>query len=103
MKDWVMLLLYFLTALGFWYIVGASRISLLWRKPLAKVGVVGLFFAELLECPACFGFWEGVAASYFYGASAFGSTPIGRAFIFGCITSASNLLLARGTGATSHE
>lgn len=64
--------------LGFFgasYIVGHSKISLTWRiilgghvgspefqvlslKPL--IPVVGPWLVELLECPACFGFWIGL-------------------------------------------
>jgi hypothetical protein len=97
------LVVYCLTAFGFWWIVGRSRVSLGLRTAIAARGASGELIAELLECPGCFGFWFGVAASF--GVASIGAC-IGSVFdncdsfrglclaiVFGCFTAASNLLL----------
>lgn len=73
--------LYFLACFGFAYIVGHSTISLAARlfigggvttekihPPL--IPVVGPWLISLLECPACIGFWEGLAAGYLLNVAA---------------------------------
>lgn len=118
---------YLLAAFGLAYIVGFARISLRFRtwlggtpakppNPLAiggaaaqgtpavpgKLGPFGDFICEMLECPACFGFWIGFV-------SAIAGMPCGAPEPFppyhgitwpitlGCITSGSNFILSRLT------
>lgn len=68
-NGFVLLVLYFLSAFGFAFIVGHSKISLPFREWLAPVVQVPgpqpffhlrAFLLALIECPACLGFWIGV-------------------------------------------
>jgi hypothetical protein len=62
-------LVYAVAAFGFAFIVGHSRISLPARALMQTVGerllpIAALpfrFVLMLIECPACLGFWEGLA------------------------------------------
>lgn len=56
------LLAYFAAEFGLWFVVGLSGISRPFRIGLEKLPA-GTFFVSLIECPACLGFWEGMAAS----------------------------------------
>ena len=91
-----------LAAFGLAYIVGHSTISLPIRlllggggqlNPEAKplIPFVGPLLISLVECPACFGFWEGFIFSLING-SAF--LP---AVVVGCAVSGSNFILGRLT------
>lgn len=92
------LVCYCLAAFGLAYIVGHAKISLFFRvliggtpsggKPL--IPVVGPFLVDLVECPACFGFWEGLAYGWI-------TTNFVGGLWFGCLTSGSNFLLGRFT------
>lgn len=116
----LVLLVYTFCAFGLAYCLGSSKISLLYRSPLASLaksglqdgakpkqmmgGAVASFFLTLIECPACTGFWIGVV---------FARTDIGRDLITGSLwitgwilglwTVATNLILARLAGLTSEE
>lgn len=92
--TWV---LYFLAAFGFAFIVGHSWISLAFRE-WAALSEKGLWFAKLLECPACLGFWIGLAAVL----TGTVSVPFGprwfAAIVLACATSGSNLLCSKWVG-----
>ena len=54
------LLLFCLMSFGAWYCLGRSVISLPLRKALADLEIGPItFLLNLIECPACFGFWWG--------------------------------------------
>lgn len=53
-----LLLYYTVSTFGLCYVVGHSAISLPARTRLASAGHVRL--VQLLECPACLGFWVGL-------------------------------------------
>lgn len=62
---------YFLTTFGFCYVVGHSKISLPFRELLARwaerprlVNHLLLVPLSLIECPACLGWWVGLAAAW---------------------------------------
>lgn len=101
-----------IAAFGLWLIVGWAKISEAPRQWLADAGdpdnqrghfrfwlfrrVSGVVY--LLECPTCFGFWEGLAIGY---AIALGTLRYNLAFAFasGLFIAATNTLLvalARG-------
>lgn len=88
------LLIYLLSAFGLAYIVGHARISRGARERLFRVLP---FFVELLECPACFGTWEGIFAGLALDVPAqLGFTKWYTAVpAFALMTCATNLLLAR--------
>jgi hypothetical protein len=104
---------FLLGAFGLAYIVGHSTISLPIRillggtKGSAEVhegmgfvtppkpgsfGPAGEFLCELLECPACFGFWTGLVS----GLTLF-SLSLGASFGLGLVVSGSNFILGRFT------
>lgn len=57
------------------------------------------FLLRMVECPACFGFWEGVVTAIFVGPLlGVGAYGILLAPLLGCATLATNLLLARHAG-----
>jgi hypothetical protein len=92
------LVIYVFVMFGLAYIVGHSVISRPLREWLAKWHTAG-WLLTLIECPACFGFWEGVVAALLI------LTPglIGDVFFMNVIawalfTSGSNFLLAKLTG-----
>jgi hypothetical protein len=84
------LLIYVVACFGFWWIVGRSGISLPVRVAIARRF---LWPIELVECPGCFGFWTGVACGIVCAHRDALLTIVGSALVFGCATSASNLLL----------
>lgn len=96
------LLLYFLAAFGFAFIVGHSKISLAFREWLAARGALGEWLASLLECPACLGFWIGIAAVFTGVIHVPLDVPFGpkwfAALLFACATSGSNLLASKWVG-----
>lgn len=107
---------YLLAAFGLAYIVGHSTISVGFRRFLGgspgqigvpelnqparlpvpgSLGPAGEWLCELLECPACFGFWLGLVAGL-----AGPDVPEFKSFnpvMVGCVTSGSNFLLGRLT------
>jgi hypothetical protein len=111
-------LLFFLAgAFGLAYIVGHSTISLPFRRWLGgtpelpptetspgmpavpgALGPVGDFLCEMLECPACFGFWIGLVGG---SALFFDAVPwpqrLGWSFWLGCVTSGHNFMMGRWT------
>jgi hypothetical protein len=94
------LVVYCLTAFGFWWITGRSRASLGLREWAAKRGASGELIVEMLECPGCLGFWIGVGPGFALDLikpeSIFGRTVyfgLAVAVVCGCFTTASNLLL----------
>ena len=94
------LLVYCLAAFGLAFIVGSSKITLRLRNMIAGPPVsepslsrsVRRFFVELIECAACFGFWEGLAAVFFF------SALVPRWWMLPLLTSGVNLLLAKIAG-----
>jgi hypothetical protein len=68
------LLIYTVAAFGLAYIVGHSRISLPFRIALdpekleTPRDALRAWLLMLIECPACFGFWEGLFAGMLYAA-----------------------------------
>lgn len=85
--DPISLLLTLLALYGLAWVLAESKISLPVRNELEVKGNVGRFVLALMECPACFGFWEGlVAGSFVFG-------PKISAVGFGFAVTASNLLL----------
>jgi hypothetical protein len=90
-------IVYTVAAFGLAYIVGHSRISRPVRLALWDVG--GFWaqtFVTLLECPACFGFWIGLAM----GLAAFNCNvlPWPAILAFPFYTTGMNFLLGRATG-----
>lgn len=104
---------YLIAAFGLAYIVGHSTISLpvrVWlggspAKPdlnltavPGALGPLGDWLVTLLECPACFGFWTGIAASFL--GVAFPELVTHRLvapLALGCLTSGSNFIVGRLT------
>jgi len=100
-----------LAAFGLAYIVGHSKISLSFRlllggrpaddptqySPPARpeilplIPVAGPWLVDLLECPACFGFWEGFIGSFVLGQA------FEAAVLAGCAVAGSNFILGRAT------
>ncbi len=92
---------YTIAAFGLAYVVGQAAISKRPRDWLAGLNRVGQFIVELLECPACFGFWTGalVESVGLWPQSIPGHAPwVARILYAGLYTSASNLILAIATG-----
>jgi len=88
------LLFHAFAAFGLALIAGFARISLPIRIWLFHHwGIFGKYLVELMECPICFGFWEG----FFVGALAY--PDVIRRWLFmvllGCFTAATNFTLAR--------
>lgn len=108
---------YFLAQFGFAYIVGFAKISELPRYLLAPptrimvsgneapapglVNRIRWWLIQLVECPACLGFWTGAIGGRFLldgvGVAAPFSTPWLLFIFFGCATAGSNFLLGRLT------
>lgn len=91
---------YTVAAFGFAYVVGHSRISRPVRLALWDVG--GPFvrlFVELLECPACLGFWIGGVTGVVLYVN--GPLPLPFVAIAPFYTSGANFLLGRATGLIS--
>ena len=114
--------IYFAAAFGFSYIIGIAQISHSLRVLLGGVDghpaqpahvmfgriipaqeetptlrplipVVGPFIVDLIECPACSGFWIGVASSFWLPVL-FGSNPVLWALVMGCATSGMNYFIS---------
>jgi hypothetical protein len=98
--EWpVVLFVYSFAAFGLAYIAGHARISLPIRQAWQDAGL-SAFLLELVECPACFGFWIGVGATVaaiWLGAD----TPLVALLPF--YTSGSNYVLGRATGLIARE
>jgi hypothetical protein len=123
---------YLLAAFGLAFIIGHSKISLPFRRMLGgtpalpanplsfefpegrpgvpgKFGPLGDFLCELIECPACFGFWIGftngililAGVNLFNIELAPGEPSRFLPIVLGCITSGVNFLGARATGLTA--
>lgn len=89
------LVLYSLVAFGLWYVLGASSLLAPLRdwaneKRAAKLVI------EMIECPACAGFWIGLAASNWGLGIALHPLPLWASASLG--TCATNLLLSRFAG-----
>ena len=103
------LLVYTVSAFGLAYIVGHSKISLPFRQAWAdtSMNVTGVSYAlrtfilDLVECPACFGFWIGLGAAI-YGVVS-GSYPHVFLFVLPLYTSGSNYIIGRMTGLIREE
>ena len=60
----VWFIFYVVSAFGLAYVVGHAVITKKARETaFNRGGTIGRFFIELVECPACFGFWTGIAMS----------------------------------------
>ena len=92
MTVYLDLFLAMLAAFGFWWIIGRSSISLGVRTFVAGRWP---WPVELVECPGCFGFWEGVIAGSVIGVQSSMTvlSTIAVALLGGCMGSASNLIL----------
>lgn len=98
------LIVYMLASLGLAYIVGHSKVTFRFRSwwsrwyhdwyPMAPADG-DPWLLQMLECPACFGFWTGLAASVI------GLVPFETrwsALAWALFTAGSNFLLGRITG-----
>ena len=57
------LVLFTISVFGLSYITGRARVSLALRTLIHARGLAGKTLVEMLECPACQGFWLGAAFS----------------------------------------
>jgi len=100
------MIFYAFAAFGLAYIVGHATITKVIRERLYDMGAefeivtapmwIRRRFVDLLECPACFGFWTGIAASFAFGPFLHvGGIP--GAFLWGCYTAGTNFTLAKIT------
>lgn len=111
----LLLLVYTMCAFGLAYSLGSSKLSLVWRSLLAHLvaagkkpeassalrlfGALASFVLVLIECPACTGYWIGVACAQTETAqSVLKAEPFEASLIFGFWTVATNLILARLAG-----
>lgn len=101
------LIFYVFVAFGLAYVVGHSAISKSIREKIFDSGLtfqsrLRRILVDLLECPACFGFWTGVVVALL------GWTPLDVAIfsgsgsflftiVWGLFTAGSNLTLAKIT------
>lgn len=89
---------YTLSAFGLWYIVGASVISYPLRHTLRRIADSGMpvygLLLDLVQCPACFGFWIGLAAGFTRWSPMLDHDPL----MLALYTSATNLLLGTLSG-----
>ena len=92
------LLVYTVSAFGLAYIVGHAQITLAFRAAWADTGKLP-WLLDLVECPACFGFWIGLATSIFW--SSLFNAPFNIMLPF--YTSGANFLLGRLTGLVPKE
>lgn len=116
----LLILFYSMVAFGVAYCIGASKISLMWRTPLAAAakvgaeagvkppqfvgGMIAFFLLTLIECPACTGFWLGVGFARLEAAREFLPGSLWTtAWLWGFWTVASNLILARLAGISAQE
>lgn len=91
--DGAALAFYFLCAFGLAYILGFAKITLALRANLdTHGGTFGAWCADLLECPACLGFWIGLSVGWLDRHSFAWAVQLALA------TTASNLLLALWSG-----
>lgn len=92
---------YTMAAFGLAFIVGHSKISLVPRGWLATRGAVGHWLVLLAECPACCGWWTGIAAA----AVAWGHTGFSRyeVALLPFYTCGANYLLGRLSGLISGD
>lgn len=95
---------YVVAAFGLAYIVGHARITFPFRLVLGgdettkpAVPVLGPFFIEMLECPACFGFWEGLLAGALWVPGPKTLSAFAWCVALGCATSGTNFILGRIT------
>ncbi len=97
----VALVFYTVAAFGLAYIVGHAKISLRFRERVAGDGEgPGAKFINFLECPACFGFWEGVFVGVFVAGArgmAFFGWALPAAFCLGLYTCGANFIIGRLT------
>jgi hypothetical protein len=87
-------------AFGVAYLVGHSVASKSTREWLWDLDVPpARWLVMLVECPACFGFWIGLAAG-FAGVFDFASVPLPflTPLLAACYTAATNLILGRLAG-----
>lgn len=89
-----LLIVWALTHFGLAYIVGHSVISVGFRRRLYKGAPL---VVDLLECPACFGFWAGCFAGIAMR-TVNPDQPVELFFLFGLFTSGSNKLIAHLAG-----
>jgi ribose/xylose/arabinose/galactoside ABC-type transport system permease subunit len=93
----VSLIVYTVASFGLAYIVGHSRISRPVRLALHDSGGPALrLLVEILECPACFGFWTGLIAGTVLTITR--HEPLIVSIGVGCYTTGSNFLIGRATG-----
>jgi hypothetical protein len=100
-------LLYFVAAFGLAYLVGHSVISAPIRsfiggpidKPRAYLGLI----IALLECPACFGTWTGMAIGSIRPEIFLQSSWSAGAVVAACATAGVNFILGSLTGLMPHE
>jgi hypothetical protein len=91
------LLIYCFAALGLSYVLGFSKLSKPFREMGAKMPITYVLVL-LVECPACLGFWIGVAAVAFRFAPLPIAATIWHAIYFGLFTAGTNLFLALRSG-----
>lgn len=94
MNVFTLFLFYVGTMFGLAYIVGHSTITLGIREEMTRWMFVRRL-VDLLECPACFGFWCGVTAALI-GAVPF-DVEIANMIAWGLFTSGSNYAIAKIT------
>lgn len=97
MAEIIRMFVYCFAALGISYVLGFSKLSKPVREALAKSPVT-MILVLLLECPACLGFWIGVAAVAFNLDPLDLRPTIWNAIYFGLFTSGINLFLALRSG-----
>jgi hypothetical protein len=94
---------WFLVAFGLCYVVGHAKVSLGVREWLASHRRLRTV-VELIECPACLGFWLGLVGGLCWpwllpvGYPQWASAPL-----LGLATSASGYILGRATGWISED
>lgn len=112
----ILLVFYSFCAYGFAWVIGHSKLSLVYRNPLSVIAFLPVnklsgvmlinhalakFFLSLFECVGCTGFWIGFAFSFSAIANSLLSGAIFfKAMSWGTWTVASNLLLGKLTGLT---
>lgn len=117
-----LLLLYTFAAFGLCWTIGGSKLTLALRNRWAELAgevdgvpstlehaprLVLRFFLQLVECPACLGFWVGLLAAYRLPDLAgelqlVPGSELVRALSLGFYTLGVNYCLARATGLLDH-
>jgi len=97
MGEVISMFVYCFAVLGFSYVLGFSKLTLPFREAGAKNPVTKILVL-LVECPACLGFWVGIAALIFRIDPLHLSVTIWNAIYFGLFTSGINLFLALRSG-----